>query len=297
MTDNISLSCHLEAELCEPLSPDVRMNLEYQLRRHNDTIQNQYASFKACLIRCVKREGVAVEDLRSFVLELPALANNTQPVLLHEIKEKLHLATTINEIFDLIGEKCASFFHYEVFESLKKEYCTTYLDKKLNYKEHFDDYAELLKISEFFDINPKLKEKYDNSESTKNTFKVGNISVSNKISSVINLRDAIASNLNMLPATLKLVGIEEGCVVVTFLIPTMVAEIVFAHANILNSKQVETFKSLSIFWLKCGNFMQTFLPELDHQEGMLMSTYVVLTQMRCSVGCSCTECVLLHFWA
>ena len=250
------------------------MNLEYQLRRRNDKIQTQYALFKSCIITCVKREGVDVADLRSFVLELPAFANDSQPILLHGIKEELHQATTINEIFDLIGEKCASFFHYEIFDSIKSAYCTTPLDDekpKLDYVEHFKKYIELIKISEFFNINPKLKEKYSNSETIENTFKVGKINMSSKISTAINLRDAIASNLDILPATLKLVSIEEGCVIVTFLIPTVVAEIIFANVNKLNSQQVERFQSLSIFWLRCGNFMQRFIPELDHQEDTLIS--------------------------
>ena len=59
------------------------MNLEYLLRQYNDKIQIQYALFKSCLITC---EGVDVGDLRSFVLELPAFANNSQPNLLHETR-------------------------------------------------------------------------------------------------------------------------------------------------------------------------------------------------------------------
>ena len=168
--------------------------------------------------------------------------------------------------FDLIGEKCASFFHYEIFDSIKSAYCTTQSESRLDYVDHFKKYVELIKISE---INPKLKQKYNNSEAIEITFKVGNINMSSKISTVINLRDAIASNLNILPATLKLVSIEEGCVIVTFLIPTVVAEILFANANKLNSKQVERFQSLSIIWVKCGNFMQMFIPGLDHHHQVM----------------------------
>ena len=222
----------------------------------------------------MKRKRVNVADLRSFVLAMPAFANDSKHDqdnhLCKSMKEKLKQATTINEIFDLIDETCASFFHYEIFDSIKNEYCTTQLDhekSKLNYVDHFKKYVELIKISEFFYINPKLKEKYSDSETIEITFKVGKINMSSKISAALDLRDAIATNLKIMPTTLKLVSIEEGCLIVTFLIPTVVAEIIFANDNKLNSEQIERFQSLSIFWLKCGNFTQKFLP--DHQDTLI----------------------------
>ena len=243
-----------------PIDPSILMDLKHQLKLKNHAIQVKYATFVIRLCECVKEKGIDIKDLRTFLLRLPALeSDDLDPGLLSHVKNKLEEADSINRIFDLIGDNCASFIHYDIFQFIMEEYCTDpdSKDPKLNYSEHFRDYISRHKISEFFDINSRLKEKFSD-DSKELVFKVDNIKMSSKVITVENLRHAIAENLGIKPSTLKLVNVEEGCVVITFLIPHVIAKIIFAPGEKLHERQATQFRSLSIQWLKCGAYEVAF---------------------------------------
>lgn len=63
------------------------------------------------------------------------------------------------------------------------------------------------------------------------------------------LKSAVAKILGLKSVSLRLVDVTDGCVVVTFLIPTLVAEIVFNKYVVLADEQVEKFKAQSVLWL------------------------------------------------
>lgn len=228
------------------------MDLEHQLQCNFNEIHERYASFVYCLCECLKQKEITVKQLRTFILRLPPQCG------LSGIKARLEAADSLNAIFDLIGDECASFFHYDIFQSMKKEFCTASdcENPKLMYSEHFKKYVELHKISKFLCINSNLKTKYTDA-SKELTFKIDNIRMCDKLGKIVALRQAIATILNVKPSALRLVGIEEGCMVVTFLTPTAVAEcIFFAYGNMLkiSEKQKQDFQSLSVLWLKYGSF-------------------------------------------
>ena len=55
----------------------------------------------------------------------------------------------------------------------------------------------------------------------------------------------------MRPSALRLLhNIEEGCVVVTLLIPALVADFIFSRDNAFSTEEVKEFQVLSILWLE-----------------------------------------------
>lgn len=82
------------------------------------------------------------------------------------------------------------------------------------------------------------------------------IESTSELAKLAKLRIAVAKILKLNPAVLRLLDVEEGCVVVTFLIPTPVAEIIFNKHSNLSIEQEEEFQALKILWLECND--QTF---------------------------------------
>ena len=49
---------------------------------------------------------------------------------------------------------------YDIFQSILKELCCDSDAEKFTYFKHFRDYVDRHRISEFFEINPKLRTEY-----------------------------------------------------------------------------------------------------------------------------------------
>ena len=71
----------------------------------------------------------------------------------------------------------------------------------------------------------------------------------------------IMDDLN--PSALQIVDIEDGCVILTFLIPASVADAIFTPTKVFTQQQEEEFQSASILWLKC-NGQPFFFGREDH---------------------------------
>ena len=226
------------------------MDLEHQLQNNSDKIQDQYASYVYNLCECLIHKGITVVQLRTRLSNLLPAKINTQ----------IQNADTPNKIFDIVS-KCASFFHYHIFQRLQDEFCEASDSEskpQLKYSEHFKNFINLHKISEFLDMNPQLKIKYTGSEEL--VFKIDDIQMSDKLVKVVDLLHAIARILKVKPSELQLVNIEKGCVLVTFLSSAAVAETIPE----LLADQKKEFQELSIIsiYIKCGdNYVPDFSGE------------------------------------
>ena len=72
------------------------------------------------------------------------------------------------------------------------------------------------------------------------------------------LKAKISDILGIQASTLRLLSIEEGCVVVKLLIPTSVAHYLFPEDRKFSAQQEEEFQDLSTQWLKCCSFYLNF---------------------------------------
>lgn len=225
------------------------MDLEHQLKLNCEQIQNRYASFVYSLSEYVIKKGVGASKLRRFILNLPASQSSRN-------RDKLKKADDIDEIFDLT-EDCASFVHYDIYQSIRDTFCSGWKDfPELNYPKDFRDYIERHTIEEFSKSIPNLKEKHAKMASKELTFKFDNIHVHDRVIKLEDLRMVVAKVLRLHPSEVLLIDVEKGCVIVTFLIPTSVAEDIFAQK--LSSSQVKEFEMLSVLWIRCGNFEMKF---------------------------------------
>ena len=245
-----------EASSLEP-SEKVKLDLKQQLRRNLKKIGRQYASYVRCIYTALGAKGITADDLTAYLLKLPALKVDTddeQHKLLTGIGTELKKAETIHEIINLLDENCASFIDYDIFEGIVDEYnvsegLTDKNREKLNYPEHLKTYIEMHKLSEFIKINPKLSKHTSHSEELTLKFEIDLSKY--RLADLDELKPIISDILEIKTSTLRLLCIEEGCVVVTFLIPSSVAHFIFPSGKVLTAQQMKRFRDLSALWLKC----------------------------------------------
>ena len=193
---------------------------------------------------------VSLENFRLYVLSLfefqdqdgkqPAPSDNVK-------KDKIERADSIHRVFEVLTTDCCSFLNIDIYKSIMKKYDIKAETEDLRYPNHLIDYIHKHKISEFLSINPRLKTIPDSLKKLTLKFDVKDTS---KIAKVCNLKRCIAGILNLPPSALQLVDIEKGCVVVTFLIPTEVADYIIST---LKDQQIADIQELSVKWLKCGD--------------------------------------------
>ncbi len=218
----------------------------------------KYASYVDCLRVAVKTEGVTAEDLRSFLLSLPALLSPTssktsegqQLTLLSDKKNELQRCDSVTAIFDLLNTTCASFLSYDIFQYILKRYKINAEQEELNYPNHIKAYIEKHTISVFTKVNPLLKSKKGSKELT---LKV-DIKTTCRLTRVVKIKKLIAEIMDLNPSALELVDIKDGCVVVTFLIPASVADAIFTPDTVFTSQQEDKLRAASVLWLKCNEY-------------------------------------------
>ena len=205
---------------------------------------------------CVVNRGVSVQSLCTFLLELPAFVSDedeNQGRLLSGVQEKLEKADTIYNVFNLLRKECASFLNYDIYESIQNKFCTEVECEDFKYPDRLKAYIDGHNVKEFFDVNPQLEKVTE--ASIKLCLKL-DIEVTSKVAKVVNLKSSVAALLGLKPSALRLFSVEEGCVIVTFLIPAFVADIIFATGKMITMSK--GFQDLSVLWIKCGDFKFDF---------------------------------------
>lgn len=233
------------------MSP-IKKDLASVLEANRKKIVVRYASYLRCIRRFIE-EKISVSELRSYLLSLEAFDSesdcNVQQKLLSGMRAELEKASTIHQMFDLVTKECASFLNFEIFQCIVEEYDIDHGQEALKYSEHLHDYVEKHKISEFVAINPKLLESTENSEEL--VLKL-DIDTMRQLTRITDLQKVVSRILNLLPSALRLYSIEDGCVVVTFHLPKLVADKIFSKSKQFSQKEKEEFCSLFVSWLSYG---------------------------------------------
>ena len=198
-------------------------------------------------------------DLCSDLMTLTAFNHTRQKRgLLSTKRTELHSATNLNGIFDLLAIEFSSFLNYEVFQYIVDRHHLDNGQEEFQYPQHLKAYLNSHKISEFVEINPLLK---DFSDASKEMVLKVDIESTSELAKLERLRAAVAKILKLKLAALRLLDVEEGCVVVTFLIPSPVAEIIFSKHSVLTVEQVEEFRASKVIWLECNDRTFSFTTE------------------------------------
>ena len=216
-----------------------------------------YASYVDCLRCIIEEERLSPEALRSYLLSVPAFSKSfkvQKMALLSDHKSELMKQATITDIFNFLSTEYASFLNYGIFEKIIKKYNISTDQEELKYSDHLKAYIEKYKISEFLMINPLLKHK-ENSKKLTLKFDIENTCT---LARVDELKKIIAKILKLKPSTLHIVDIEDGCVVVTFNIPTFVADVLFTPDTLFVPQQQDELRAASVLWLKCNGYTFDF---------------------------------------
>ena len=225
----------------------VRENLKIQLDKELKKIGDFYAVYVTRIREALQAKGKNPIDLRSELLNVSAFNNKKEVrMLLSTHKVQLRKAKTLNDIFDFLSVKYASFLNYEIFQHIVDANNLDNGDEVFKYPQKLKQYIMERKVSEFIKTNEEVTE-----ASGKFVLKF-DIDSTSRLAKVVNLKNAIARILYLNSLTLRLLDIKNGCVEATFLIPTPVAEFVFNEKRVLTEEQAKQFQALPISWMKCN---------------------------------------------
>lgn len=235
------------------LDSDVEIDLEQQLIYNLEMIQKQYANYVDSILNIVEGKGISPIQLSSYLLNLPAFTSDKKRLrLLAGLRAELQKAETIAEVFIILSTKYVSFLDYDIFETILKHYGTPKDVEELNYPECLKAYLEKHKVNEFVKlypklINPKLEKLCSNSTTI-------NVKLSTKrtqsLSTLKEVKRAVANILGIRASALRLYDVKKGCVIITLLIPTSIADVIFMESSI-TLEQIQQIQETSILWFEC----------------------------------------------
>ena len=257
------------------LPSDIRDDLRQRLKRNLWDIKNYYASYVRCIRLSLIKLGVSVKDLRAFLLSLDAFQGDQEGAnvkLFFDKREKLEKASDIEDIFCLLVTECASFLNYEIFQSIISEYDINTSQEKLAYPEHLKAYINKHRLSEFYEINPKLEDFTDDSKSL--VLKFG-IELTSSVGTLKECTEAVANILGLKQTALRLLSIKEGCVIATLILPATVASAIFPSDKQFSSEQKSGFQALSVLWLKYNGFYFDFRKDPAYGEVVIVLCFFV----------------------
>jgi hypothetical protein len=237
------------------LDSDTFQDLKQKLSGDVQEIIEQYTSYVSYIRESLQENGVSAKDLCSYLMTMSAFSHSDQkPTLLSAHRHELEKADDLNTIFNLLAAEYASFLSYDIFRTILRKYqkkCNIPDEQEeLKYPKLLKAYLENHKVSEFVEINPLLK-KYT-ATSTELVLKF-DIKSTSTLAKLTDLKAAVARILGLKSATLRLLDIKEGCVLVSFLLPTPVATFVFHKSAVLTEEQKIQFQALPILRLECND--------------------------------------------
>ena len=236
---------------------DMRSILETSL----EDITTKYARYVDCLRASIEKKKFSLDNLRTFLLAIPAFRCSSKGVTLTALSDEeaeLSKKRTLNEIFDFLITRYSSFLNYEIFEKIRTYYKISADREELKYKKHLKLFLEKHKISAFAKINPHLK-KCDTLTVKFDVERMCNLA------KVSELKKFVARALDLDQSALRIINVTEGCIVVTFLIPTAVGKTLFSHHAKFSLRQEDLLRQGSVLWLNCNG--HTFhIPKLQNGE-------------------------------
>ena len=240
------------------LDPAILKELTLQLDKELDTIIKQYGSYVTSIRRALKTKGVCAKDLSSDLQTVSAFNHAKQKRLLLSAHEtELKRSEDLNDVFNLLAKEYASFLNYGIFEYIIETYDIDKDNEKLKYPEKLKAYIKRHKISEFVKINPLLESFVDTSEQLSLILKV-DIDATCRLAKIKDIETELADILELKPVALRIYDVKDGCVVVKFLIPRPVAEVIFNRDTVFTEDQTQQFQALRAKWLECNGFKYIF---------------------------------------
>lgn len=221
----------------------------------------------------VEEKEVSAEHLRSFILKLPAFTETNvkrKLQLLSNLKADLQKTSKVIDIFDLLVTKYTSFLDYDIFELILKKYGSEKDQKELTYAASLRAYIEKHKIDEFMKVYPELANPMLENlgkDSRKLVIKLG-IKRTRSLSTIKDVTRAVADILGISVSSLRLCSIKKGCVLVTLLISTSLADVIFTKDTVFSPEEKSNFQAASVLWLKCNGYRFDFQMQQQSKDNL-----------------------------
>ena len=231
------------------LTHEQQQELKGRLRFESQKIMIRFQELVSAIIKSLKRRCIPLDDVVSHVMTLGAfdpVFKEPQVPLFRYCFQKLKAADTIPKVF-LILNDYFSFFNYHIIEHIIKELGTEEDQAELQrYKEDFNQYAKRrifecqsefgpLSDADHADVFVKVDTHY-------NDCTVAEIEVfRHKLSEIL----CVSSQ-----GVLRLFRVEEGCLELTFQVPSFVQHEIFP----LSREQERAVKVDGVIKLTCGEY-------------------------------------------
>ena len=125
----------------------------------------KYSDYINSIRESLQEQGVGAKDLTFYLLTLSAFNHSEQKeMLLLTHEAELNRADDLIDVLKVIMREYASFMNYEIFQYIVDKYKLDNGEEAFKYPEHLEAYVNRLKIAEFAEINPLLKESTDASK-------------------------------------------------------------------------------------------------------------------------------------
>lgn len=250
------------------MSDSARGDLRQQLESDLIAIQESFADYIDCIQESLREKGVNLGRLQSYLLRLPCGRGDRNLMLLTAKTDALRGVDDIYGIFIILSE-CTSFLNYYIFEKMVKKFDIDESQKALQYPTKLREYIEKHTISEFIELHPVLNSYTDG---TKELVLILDIEMTCKFSKIVDLGRTVAHIMNLDQSALLIHNIGQCCVIVTFLIPNSVADIIFTghSSEIFSLDEKLKFQKLSVQELKCNGYTFDFVSTVGMIPGMLL---------------------------
>ena len=200
-------------------------------------------------------ERISVEKFATSILALgayePAPTERQNPSLLDERREEITRAKSISEIFNILSPYW-NYLNNEILEYIIKLYGTSNdVEEMKRYDEKLKNFCQ----RRLFELRlPESSSNTDNAISPRQKKFNVKLNVRKDITGkeLFQIKNRIAQILHVKLATLMIVGVDTGCVLLTFLIPKFVSQEIFP----LSYEQTSALsKDASVIWLECGDYV------------------------------------------
>ena len=245
------------------------MDLQYQLTTYRDTITTQFASYVSEVYERIEAKQIDLNKIKQF--------------LENKLDSDLEGANSLDDIFRLLrrrNQTSFNFLNYHIYESLRGKFIPEEWDESFKYPDYLKDYASKHRVSEFLGISPKLKEIDINTSNNILHIKF-DTQASDKLISVLELQQSLAPLLEVMPSALQILNIEQGCVIVTFLIPAHAANLAFQHVREFTPEQLSR---LSVKWIKLGDSEKVSTEGKGEQHTEYVFMYIGFGMPNCTIG-------------
>ena len=254
------------ASLSSEVLGDLRQRLEHKLRQ----ILIQFHDYKLYIQKYLEVKPVDIVDFCDSIRGIPVYdCSGTKFTLVSS--QLLTNVQDYSKVFDTLG-KFTSFLNYDLFEYVIEKYK---IERKeaLEYPDHLDKYINGIKITEFNIIKPI---ETNITDETKQLIIIMPCNSTCHLANVRNLRKHVANVMNLDRSGVLIYDIGVGSVVVTFLIPTSVAEFIFTEDHYFTPQLVKCFESLHIQQLKCNGRIYHFRSHVSGMSYVHMSMCIII---------------------